>query len=110
MHMPNLPTVASATLLAAAAVLFPYTTAPRGETDGPAPEPAPGCVFMTVYEGAGLDSAFILKTSSEVLTAEDRGYDWLSRPGTTMAVRSWQPASSRCWTRTPPQYWPPPRW
>lgn len=77
MHMPNLPTVASATLLAAAAVLFPYTTAPRGETDGPAPEPAPGCVFMTVYEGAGLDSAFILKTSSEVLTAEDRGYDWL---------------------------------
>jgi hypothetical protein len=37
----------------------------------------PPCVFMTVYEGAGLDSSFILTTSAKVLNAEQRALGWL---------------------------------
>ncbi len=40
-------------------------------------EEAPNCVFMTVYEGAGLDSSFVLRTPERVLLAEQRGLEWL---------------------------------
>lgn len=36
-----------------------------------------GCVFKTIYEGEGLDSAFILETPAAVVRAEERGYAWL---------------------------------
>ncbi len=39
----------------------------------------PHCVFMTVYEGTGLDSSFILATPATVLQAEQRALDWLVR-------------------------------
>lgn len=42
-----------------------------------APDDDPHCVFMTVYEGAGLDSSFILATSATVLRAEDRALQFL---------------------------------
>lgn len=52
-----------------------------GQRPGHGPEGAStaGCVFKTVYEGEGLDSAFLLKTPAEVLAAEDRAYAWLVR-------------------------------
>ena len=40
-------------------------------------EEAPNCVFMTVYEGVGLDSSFVLRTPERVLLAEQRGLEWL---------------------------------
>jgi hypothetical protein len=43
----------------------------------PAEDPHPRCVFMTVYEGAGLDSSFILATPAKVLQAEQRALNWL---------------------------------
>lgn len=44
----------------------------------PAPEDEhPRCVFMTVYEGSGLDSSFILATPAKVLQAEQRALNWL---------------------------------
>lgn len=42
-------------------------------------DPHPRCVFMTVYEGAGIDSSFILATPARVLRAEERALDWLVR-------------------------------
>lgn len=42
-----------------------------------APDDDPHCVFMTVYEGAGLDSSFILATSATVLRAEERALQFL---------------------------------
>lgn len=36
-----------------------------------------GCVFKTVYEGEGLDPAFVLATPENVVRAEQRGLDWL---------------------------------
>ncbi|HMQ75880.1 MAG TPA: hypothetical protein PKE21_07215 [Flavobacteriales bacterium] len=58
------------------------TTDPRhAEVHCPVPPPpsaeAPDCVFMTVYEGAGLDSTFVLRTPEKVLQAEQRGLQWL---------------------------------
>lgn len=49
-------------------------------THCPVPPPEdehPRCVFMTVYEGAGLDSSFILATPAKVLQAEQRALNWL---------------------------------
>lgn len=42
-----------------------------------APPPPAGCVFKTVYEGEGLDPAFVLTTPAPVLKAEERGLQWL---------------------------------
>ena len=36
-----------------------------------------GCVFKTIYEGEGLDPAFILATPQPVLKSEERGLKWL---------------------------------
>jgi len=41
-----------------------------------APKPK-GCVFMTVYEGEGLDSSFVLATPAKVLQSEQRALQWL---------------------------------
>lgn len=43
----------------------------------PVEDEHPRCVFMTVYEGAGLDSSFILATPAKVLQAEQRALTWL---------------------------------
>lgn len=43
----------------------------------PAAEEPPKCVFMTVYEGVGLDSSFVLRTPEKVVLAEQRGLQWL---------------------------------
>jgi hypothetical protein len=42
-------------------------------------EQPPKCVFMTVYEGVGLDSGFAMRTPERVLQAEQRGMQWLIR-------------------------------
>ncbi len=43
-----------------------------------APKPKPkGCVFMTVYEGDGLDSIFVMKAPAAVLQSEQRALNWL---------------------------------
>ena len=78
MKKPNLPALASATAMAALAVLLSFSTKPRSAPDQATDASSKGCVFLTVYEGEGLDSAFIMTTSNEVLTAENRGYDWMS--------------------------------
>lgn len=52
----------------------------EGVTHCPVPPPEdehPHCVFMTVYEGTGLDSSFILATPAKVLQAEQRALNWL---------------------------------
>jgi hypothetical protein len=36
-----------------------------------------GCVFKTVYEGEGLDPAFLLATPENVVRSEQRGLEWL---------------------------------
>ncbi|HRD52345.1 MAG TPA: hypothetical protein PKY96_06820 [Flavobacteriales bacterium] len=52
-----------------------------------APKPK-GCVFMTVYEGEGLDSSFVLATPAKVLQAEQRALQWLKpRMAATVRVR-----------------------
>jgi hypothetical protein len=43
----------------------------------PVEDAHPHCVFMTVYEGVGLDSSFILATPAKVLQAEQRALNWL---------------------------------
>jgi hypothetical protein len=43
----------------------------------PVEDAHPHCVFMTVYEGTGLDSSFILATPAKVLQAEQRALNWL---------------------------------
>lgn len=40
-------------------------------------DPPAGCVFKTVYEGEGLDPAFVLATPENVMRSEQRGLDWL---------------------------------
>lgn len=40
-------------------------------------ETVEGCVFKTVYEGEGVDTAFTLVTPARVLQAEERGLHWL---------------------------------
>ncbi len=42
-------------------------------------EPTHGCVFKTVYEGEGLDTAFVIPTPDHVLRSEQRGLQWLVR-------------------------------
>lgn len=77
MSTPRTASFASATVVATALVLFPFITTPQQESAHAASGPSKGCVFMTVYEGDGLDSAFLLKTPAEVLASENRGLDWL---------------------------------
>ena len=52
---------------------------PVSQCPVPAPvvEEPPKCVFMTVYEGVGLDSSFVLRTPEKVVLAEQRGLQWL---------------------------------
>jgi hypothetical protein len=61
-------------------VSFRYTSDGADVTHCPVPpveDENPHCVFMTVYEGVGLDSSFILATPAKVLNAEQRALDWL---------------------------------
>lgn len=55
----------------------PAPVAHRAHCTVPQPEPPKGCVFKTVYEGEGLDSAFVLATPAQVLQAEQRALQWL---------------------------------
>jgi hypothetical protein len=57
----------------------PNATVPKEHCPVPPPvtEDPPKCVFMTVYEGVGLDSNFVLRTPEKVLLAEQRGLQWL---------------------------------
>lgn len=67
-----------AAALAGTAALLSFRDAPKACCiEHPDGTPAKGCVFKTVYEGEGLDPAFVLKTSAEVLASENRAYDWL---------------------------------
>jgi hypothetical protein len=79
MKKPFIIAGAMAILSAGALVLLSFRSAPKpccaGHTlNAPPPK---GCVFKTVYEGEGLDPAFIVKTSAEVRGSEDRGLTWL---------------------------------
>jgi len=61
-------------------VSFRQALLPGPEAHCPVPpmdDRHPRCVFMTVYEGEGLDSSFILATPAKVLRAEQRALDWL---------------------------------
>ncbi|MBL7964937.1 MAG: hypothetical protein JNM31_13960 [Flavobacteriales bacterium] len=49
----------------------------RQHCPAPVPQPVPGCVFKTVYEGEGLDSSFVLRTPDAVLLAEQKALRWL---------------------------------
>lgn len=70
--------LALAGLCAAPFALLSFNETPKTCCTGhPAPEVPPGCVFKTVYEGEGIDSAFVLKTPAEVLSSENRAYDWM---------------------------------
>jgi hypothetical protein len=78
MKTPILLAMASGSALFGALALFSFSNSPAiGSTDHQPKDHPKGCVFKTVYEGEGLDSAFVLKTSAEVLTSENRAYDWL---------------------------------
>ncbi|MBZ0207632.1 MAG: hypothetical protein K8H89_15025 [Flavobacteriales bacterium] len=78
MKTPILLAMASGSALFGALALFSFSKSPAiGSTDHQPKDHPKGCVFKTVYEGEGLDSAFVLKTSAEVLTSENRAYDWL---------------------------------
>ncbi len=69
---------AGAALLVAVPVLLAFRTQEEGCCREPAPEHAPkGCVFKTVYEGEGLDPAFILETPQAVMLSEQKGLQWL---------------------------------
>lgn len=69
---------ALAGLCAVPAALLSFHEAPKPCCmDHPEHAQPAGCVFKTVYEGEGLDPAFVLKTPSEVLASENRAYDWM---------------------------------
>ncbi len=78
MRKPIIITLAVTAAFTAAMLLFSFRSA--GTTHCPDllnGMPPKGCVFKTVYEGEGLDPAFVLKTPAEVLSAENRAYDWM---------------------------------
>ena len=78
MKKPIIFTLAGASITAVAIALLSFDTAPKACcAEHPVDTPAKGCVFKTVYEGEGLDPSFVLKTPSEVLTSENRAYDWM---------------------------------
>lgn len=69
---------AMAVLSATALVLLSFRSAPKACCAGHTANAHPkGCVFKTVFEGEGLDPSFIVRTTAEVRTAEDRGLAWL---------------------------------
>jgi len=74
--------VASAGIIAVLASFTQQTNRPDGplihcQLPPAMVEQPPKCVFMTVYEGVGLDSNFALRTPERVLVAEQRGLQWL---------------------------------
>ncbi|HQV37905.1 MAG: hypothetical protein IPO60_03845 [Flavobacteriales bacterium] len=79
MKKPIIITLALAAAFTGATLLFSFRTAATTHaTDLRNGTPPKGCVFKTIYEGEGLDPSFVLKTPAEVLTSENRGYDWLT--------------------------------
>jgi hypothetical protein len=70
---------AFAVLSAVALILLSFRPAPKKAccAEHPMAAPPKGCVFKTLYEGEGVDPAFLMKTPVEVLTSEERGIDWL---------------------------------
>lgn len=70
---------AFAVLSAVALILLSFRPAPKKAccAEHPMAAPPKGCVFKTLYEGEGVDPAFLMKTPAEVLTSEERGVDWL---------------------------------
>lgn len=78
MKTPKIFSLVLAGMVAGAVALFSFRAAPGACCPAhPGGTPSRGCVFKTVYEGEGLDSAFVMKTPAEVLASEDRGYAWL---------------------------------
>lgn len=78
MKKPIVLSLALAGAIAASVVLLSFRNAPRTCCAAHAAASVPkGCVFKTVYEGEGLDPAFVLKTPAEVLASEDRAYNWM---------------------------------
>ncbi|MBV6403672.1 MAG: hypothetical protein IT228_03375 [Flavobacteriales bacterium] len=81
-----LPALLVATGAVTALISFRQARIPAGmfysheHRTGPATGPQDtvhGCVFRTVYEGEGLDPAFVLATPDHVLRSEQRGLQWL---------------------------------
>lgn len=69
---------ATAAALGTFLVLTSFRTAPRSlQHCTVPPTPDPRCVFMSVFEGDRLDSAFTVVTPARVLQAEDRALQWL---------------------------------
>lgn len=63
---------------ASALVLFSFDNAPVKECcRKPDAERPLGCVFKTVFEGEGVDPNFTVKTPAEVITSQDKAYDWM---------------------------------
>ncbi|MBK9419737.1 MAG: hypothetical protein IPN44_01640 [Flavobacteriales bacterium] len=78
MMKPFVISLALAAVVAGSAALISFRSAPETCCQlQPNALPPKGCVFKTVYEGDGLDPSFVLKTPAEVLTSENRAYDWM---------------------------------
>ncbi len=78
MKMPTTFSVALAGLCTIPVAHLSFHGAPERCCIDPVGAQAPqGCVFKTVYEGEGLDPAFVLKTPAEVLASENHAYSWL---------------------------------
>lgn len=79
MKKPFLFAGVAACLSVTTLVLFSFrTTNEHTCCHGPMAMDAPkGCVFKTLYEGEGLDPAFVLRTPEQVKVSEDRAYDWM---------------------------------
>lgn len=77
MKTPSAFSLALLGLCAIPAALLSFRGAPATCCLEHQKETAKGCVFKTVYEGEGLDSAFVLKAPAEVLASENRAYDWM---------------------------------
>ena len=83
--------LSAAAISAGVAALLSFTTSPAdfSATNACCHKPADaqpkasssrsigGCVFKTVYEGEGVHENMMLKTPEEVLTSENRAYDWM---------------------------------
>ena len=78
MKKPIILSLAIAGVLVGTSALLSFRDAPKACcVEHPNGAPVKGCVFKTVYEGEGLDPAFVLKTPAEVLLSENRAYDWM---------------------------------
>ena len=75
--------LSAAAISAGVAALLSFTTSPvdtsktKACCHKPADAQPKGCVFKTVYEGEGVHENMTLKTPEEVLTSENRAYDWM---------------------------------